>query len=143
MNLLSLVLYIVIQSLLANFASSSQCQSLSSAKFNDCIKAGYNVSSEFSSSRGPDEISSLIASMQRKLKNCSSISALMSCSLLLPKCPTASSGLPFQREVCRNFVRDCQNGSQENEGLIALLRGLCELIPSNRSNNSNTGADGK
>lgn len=136
MTLLSLFLFIAIQSLLANYASG--CQPLNSTMFNDCIKAGYNESAEFSNRR-QHEISSLISSMQKKFKNCSSVSALMSCSVLLPKCSTASSPRLPSGDVCRNFVRDCQDVSQEIEGLIAIFRGLCELY----SNHSNTGADGK
>lgn len=137
MTLLSLFLFIAIQSLLANYASG--CQPLNSTMFNDCIKAGYNEPAEFTSSQRQHEISSLIASMQKKFKNCSSVSALMSCSVLLPKCSTASSPRLPSGDVCRNFVRDCQDVSQEIEGLIAIFRGLCELY----SNHSNTGADGK
>ena len=137
MTLLSLVLSIAIQSLLANYASG--CQPLNSTMFNDCIKAGYNESAEFASSRRQHEISSLIGNMQKKFKNCSSVSALMSCSVLLPKCSTASTPRLPSEDACRNFVRDCQNGAQEIEGLIAIFRGLCEL----HSNHSNTGADGE
>ena len=135
MTLLSLVLLIAIQSLLANYAyASSKCRPLNSTMFNDCIKAGYNVSGEFNSG-GQHEISSLIASMQKKFKNCSPHSALISCSVHLPKC--SKSRLPLTGEVCRNFVRVCQNGPQEIEGLIALFRGLCKVL------SPNTGADGK
>ena len=138
MTLLSLVLLIAIQSLLANYAyASSECRPLNSTMFNDCIKEGYNVSGEFKDSRGQHEISSLIASMQKKFKDCSSHSALISCSVHLPKCSTASSRLSLTGNVCGNFVRDCQNGSPEIEGLIALFRGLCEVLP------PNNGTDGK
>ena len=138
MTLLSLVLLIAIQSLLAYYAyASSECRPLNSTMFNDCIKAGYNVSGEFTGRQGQHEISSLIASMQKKFKDCSSHSALISCSVHLPNCSTASSRLSLTGNVCRNFTRDCQNGSQETEGLIALFRGLCEVL------HPNTGADGK
>ena len=143
MKLLSLVFFITCTSLFANCASS-QCLPLNRTLFNDCVRAGYNVS-DFSRSRPQDEVSSLIAGMQRKFKDCSSLSTLMACSVHIPKCPNSSSIKPCN-QTCRNFVSNCTHGSSEKEGLIALFRGLCELLPSNQclSDHSNyTAAHGK
>jgi len=138
MKLLSLVFFITFASLFSNYASS-QCLPLNSTLFNECVQEGYNVS-DFNRSRPQDEISSLIASMQRKFKNCSPLSTLMACSVHIPKCSNSSSIKPC-KQACRKFVSDC-----EKEGLIALFRGLCELLPSNQclSDHSNhTAAYGK
>ena len=125
MKLFSLILLATFESLFVNYASS-QCQSLNRTLFNGCLDAGYNVS-EFSGSRTQDEMASLISSMQSKFQNCSaSLLTLMTCSVHVPKCSTSSARLPC-REVCRKFVRDCQGGSTESEGLLAVFRGLCEL----------------
>ena len=130
MKLLSFVLCIYLGTLLADYASSSSCQPLNRTLFDGCVQAGYNVS-EVSTSRSQSELSSLITNMQNKFKNCSSLSSIMTCSVQLPKCSTGKSMLPC-KEVCKNFVADCQQSSSENEGLIALFRGICELLPLNK-----------
>ncbi|XP_078378809.1 uncharacterized protein LOC144661959 isoform X5 [Oculina patagonica] len=130
MKLLSFVLFLALETLLVDYASSSSCPPLNRTLFNDCIQAGYNVSN-FTSSRSPNVLSSLIANMQNKFKNCSSFSSLMTCSVHLPKCSAGTSTLPC-KEVCKNFVADCQHSSSADDGLIALFRGICELLPSSK-----------
>lgn len=136
------VLCIVLEISLLDYASSSSCQTLDRTLFTDCVQAGYNVS-KFNPSRSPKELG-LIASMQSKFKNCSSLSSLLTCSVQLSKCPTST--LPC-KDVCKNFVSECQNSSSENDGLIALFRGICELLPSDKCspkpNNVNNSASGK
>ena len=146
MNLLGwVVLFAALEILLVDYASSSRCQMLNNTLFTDCTKAGYNVT-DLIPNRRQKELSGLIAIMQSKFKKCSSLSSLMACSVQLPRCPTAASKLPC-KEACRNFVSECQNGLSENDGLIALFRGICELLPSEKClptpNNFNNSAFGK
>lgn len=144
MKLLSFVLFVALEIWLVDYASSSSCQPLNRTLFNDCVQAGYNVSN-FPASRSQNELSSLIARMQNKLKSCSSLSSLMTCSVQLPKCSSGTSTLPCE-EVCKNFVADCQS-STENHGLVALFRGICELLPSSnclpKPSNLNSSDSGK
>ena len=145
MKLLVWVLFTALEISLVDYASSSSCQTLDPALFTDCVQAGYNVS-KFIPSRKQKELSGLVASMQSKFKNCSSLSSLLTCSVQLPKCPAAASALPC-KDVCKNFVSECQNSSSENDGLIALFRGICELLPSDKCaskpNTLNNSASGK
>ena len=145
MNLFGWVLFVALGISLVEYASSSSCQKLNSTLFADCVQAGYNVT-EFYPNTSPKQLSSLIASMRSIFKNCSSLSSLMTCSVQLPKCPTAASTLPC-KDVCRNFVSECHNSSSESDGLIALFRGICELLPTDKClptpNNLNNSASGK
>lgn len=130
MMLLGWVLIVALEISLVDYASSSTCQKLNATLFSDCTKAGYNVT-EVNPNRTEVELSGLIATMQSKFKNCSSLSSLMTCSVQLPKCPTSAPKLPC-KEACKNFVSECQNRSNENDGLMALFRGICELLPSEK-----------
>jgi len=144
MNLFGLVLFVALGISLVDYVSSSACQTLNSTLFADCVQAGYNVT-KFNPNTSQKELSGLISSMRSKFKNCSSLSSLMTCSLQLPRCPTSTPTLPC-KDVCRNFVAECQSSSSESDGLIALFRGICELLPSNKClspNNLNNSASGK
>lgn len=144
MNLFGLVLFVALGISLVDYVSSSPCQTLNSTLFADCVQAGYNVT-KLIPNTSQKELSGLIASMRSKFRNCSSLSSLMTCSVQLPRCPT-STMLPC-KDMCRNFVAECQNSSSESDGLIALFRGICELFPSNKClsspNNLNNSASGK
>ena len=144
MKLLSFVLVFALETLLVDCTPSSSFRPLNSTLFGDCVRAGYNVST-FTASRSQKELSSLITGMQNKFRNCSSLSRLMTCSVQLPKGSAGKLTLPC-KEVCRKFVADCQEISIDNDGLIALFRGLCELLPSSKClpkpynlNDSNSG----
>ena len=128
MNLLGWVLFVALEISLVDYASTSTCQKLNTTLLSDCTKAGYNVT-ELNPSRTQEELSGLISAMRSKFKNCSSLSSLMTCSVQLPKCPTQAPKKPC-KEACKNFVSGCQNRSVENDGLIALFRGICEHLPS-------------
>lgn len=128
MKLLACVLVIALESLLVNGDSNSSCQPLNRALFNDCVEAGFNVSEVHAPSRSQNELFGLITNMKSKFKTCSSFSTLMTCSVHLPKCTTTTSMLPC-KEVCKSFVADCQHSSGANEGLLALFRGVCEVLP--------------
>ena len=128
MNLFGLALFVALGISLVDYVSSSPCQTLNSTLFADCVQAGYNVT-KFNPNTSQEELSGLIASMRSKFKNCSSLSSLMTCSVQLPRCPTST--LPC-KDMCRNFVAECQSSSSESDGLIALFRGICELLPSNK-----------
>lgn len=145
MNLLGWVIFVALEISLVGYASSSRCQRLNSTLFTDCTKAGYNVT-ELNPNSTQKELSGLIATMRSKFKNCSSLSSLMTCSVQLPKCSTSAPTLPC-KEACKNFVSECQNTSNENEGLVALFRGICELLPSKKClptpNNLTNSAFGK
>lgn len=138
MRLVSLVLLITFESLFVNYASS-QCVSLNNTLLNNCFQAGFNES-EFTKSRPLQNISNLIMSMKTKFDNCSSsLSTLMTCSLHVPRCSNTSSRKLPSREECKKFVSGCQDVSVDTEGLMALFRGLCDLLPlcaspSDRSN---------
>ncbi|KAJ7377000.1 hypothetical protein OS493_031273 [Desmophyllum pertusum] len=43
------------------------------------------------------------------------------------ECTATTSMLPC-KEVCKRFVADCQHISGANEGLLALFRGVCEVL---------------
>ena len=130
MKLFGWVLFVALEISLVDYvyASNSKCPKLNSTLFADCVQAGYTVTGKFNPERTQKELSRLIASMGSKFKNCSSpsLSSLMTCSVQLPKCP--ASKLPC-REACKGFVSECQSSSTENDGLIALFRGICEVLP--------------
>lgn len=127
MKILAWIFFVSLEVLLVDFAASS-CQPLNTTLFNGCVQAGYHVSN-FTSSGKEVELSHLITNMQRKFKNCSSLLSLMTCSLHLPKCPTAQ--LPC-KDACKKFLSDCGDISSENDGLKTLFRGICELLPSTK-----------
>ena len=130
MNLFGWVLFVALEISLVDYASSSACPKLNSTLFTaDCVRAGYNVTAEFYPNGAQKELSDSFARMRRKFNNCSSLSSLMTCSVQLPKCPTAP--LPC-KEACKNFVSECHNSSSEHDGLIALFRGICELLHSDK-----------
>lgn len=144
MRLVSLVLLITFESLFVNYASS-QCVSLNNTLLNNCFQAGFNES-EFTKNRSLQNISNLIMSMKTKFDSCSkSLSTLMTCSLHVPRCSSTSSRKLPCREDCKKFVSGCRDVSAHTEGLMALFRGLCDLLPlcTSPSDRLNTTAEGE
>lgn len=145
MWILAGLLLVSLETLLLDFASGGICQPLNTTLFNSCVQAGYYNSSAFDSGR-QGEVASLIFNLQKRF-NCSSLTNLMTCPLYLPICQ--STKLPC-KSTCKKFLSDCRNVSSENDGLKALFRGLCGVLPSTRctshsthSNDSGTDNSGK
>ncbi|CAH3149631.1 unnamed protein product [Pocillopora meandrina] len=133
MWILAGLLLVSLETLLLDFASGGKCQPLNTTLFNSCVQAGYYNSSAFDSGR-QGELASLIFNMQKRF-NCSSLTNLMTCSLYLPICQ--STKLPC-KSTCKKFLSDCRNVSSENDGLKALFRGLCGVLPSTRCTSHST-----
>ena len=137
MWILAGLLLVSLETLLLDFASGGICQPLNTTLFNSCVQAGYYNSSAFDSGR-QGEAASLIFNLQKRF-DCSSLTNLMTCPLYLPICQ--STKLPC-KSTCKKFLSDCRNVSSENDGLKALFRGLCGVLPSTRCTSHSTHSNG-
>lgn len=113
---------------------SSICYRLNPLLFERCINLGYNYTASF-----PNDINfrekTLAYQLEqdtRQFKQCSRHLDIMLCAIYVPKC-VEDVNFPVLpcREVCEEFVRDCEEAEVDYEK-IEWIKGLCRLLPSIR-----------
>lgn len=115
------------------------CQPLNATLFGQCInKAGYNYTFITNNSDFPavEELLSFIVQTEiSNLASCSAHSALLLCSMYVPRCVEGGNGpsLPC-RSICYDVVRGCED---LNETLfyddLEWIKGMCQLLPNGSS----------
>ncbi|KAK3747491.1 hypothetical protein QZH41_011364 [Actinostola sp. cb2023] len=117
----------------------SKCEPLDDPLQQLCHSVGYNFTASFPIENGiryQDKVYSDVSKELNTLTNCSQLSNLMVCSRYVPKCLENRKAPIFPcREVCEQFVQDCQV-KLEGNNLKLLYTALCRLLPDKKANSS-------